>query len=107
MQKKCYLVDTENVGTKWMIILPELEADDKVMLFYTDASGKYSLGEIQALDCEFYNRNLEEEDVCYNCSYFMGGGDWGLACSKHYNRLPNATSRICDDFARKSDENKE
>lgn len=61
----------------------------------------------QALDCEFYNRNLEEEDVCYNCSYFMGGGDWGLACSKHYNRLPNATSRICDDFARKSDENKE
>lgn len=49
MQKKCYLVDTENVGTKWMIILPELEADDKVMLFYTDASGKYSLGEIQDL----------------------------------------------------------
>lgn len=57
----------------------------------------------QALKCDLYNRDLSKEDVCYNCDYYMGGGDWGLACRKHYHRLPNATSKICDDFARKSD----
>lgn len=57
-----------------------------------------------AADCEYYNRDFSKEDVRYNCVHFLGGGDWGLACSKHYNKLPNATSRICDDFARKSDE---
>lgn len=58
----------------------------------------------QALKCELYNRDLSKEDVCYNCEHYMGGGDWGLACRKHYHRLPNTTSKICDDFVRKSDE---
>lgn len=60
--------------------------------------------ENRALKCDFYNRDLSKEDVCYNCRYFIGGGDWGLACGKHYHMLPDATSKICDDFDRKSEE---
>lgn len=49
MDKKVYLVDTENVSTRWMVILPELKELDMVLLFYTPASGKYTLNEIQEL----------------------------------------------------------
>ena len=50
-------------------------------------------------ECEFYNRDLSDEKICFNCKYFLGNaGDWGLCCSKHYYKLPTALSEICDDF---------
>lgn len=47
--------------------------------------------------CNLYNKDLSEEDICFNCKYFLGGGDWGLACAKHYHSLPVALDRMCED----------
>ena len=47
--------------------------------------------------CKLYNKDLSEEDICFNCKHFRGGGDWGLACGKHYHRLPRALDRMCED----------
>lgn len=45
---KVYLVDTENVCNRWMdLLLQDLQENDKVVLFYTDASSKYTLDELQ------------------------------------------------------------
>lgn len=27
-------------------------------------------------ECNCYNRDLSEYDICYNCKYYIGGGDW-------------------------------
>ena len=51
--------------------------------------------------CEFFNADLSDEKICFNCKYFLGGGDWGLACSKHYHYLPEALSKACDNFCKK------
>lgn len=32
-------------------------------------------------DCKCFNKDLSEYDICYNCKYYRGGGDWGLFCS--------------------------
>ena len=47
--------------------------------------------------CNLYNRDLSEEDICFNCRHFLGGGDWGLACAKHYHSLPKALDKMCGD----------
>ena len=41
--------------------------------------------------------DMSEEDICFNCKHFIGGGDWGLACAKHYHRLPRALDKMCED----------
>ena len=46
-------------------------------------------------------KDLSQEDICFACQHFGGGGDWGLACHKHYHRLPEALSPKCEDFERK------
>lgn len=51
--------------------------------------------------CKLYNKDLSEYDICVNCKYFGGGGDWGLACAKHYHRLPHALDDACDDMERR------
>lgn len=38
MAKITYLVDTENVGTAWKVLLDKLTKQDKLILFYTDHS---------------------------------------------------------------------
>lgn len=47
--------------------------------------------------CKLYNVDISEETVCFNCKYFLGGGDWGLACSKDYYSLPKALDQMCED----------
>ena len=47
--------------------------------------------------CKFYNRDISDLLVCFNCKYFGGGADWGLACSKHYHMLPQALDDMCED----------
>lgn len=44
-----YLVDTENVGSGWMQLFPELHSDDDVLLFYTKNSKSYSMATIRQL----------------------------------------------------------
>ena len=50
--------------------------------------------------CNLYNKDLDEYDICLNCRYFLGGGDWGLSCAKHYHRLPEALDKSCKDMER-------
>lgn len=39
---RTYLVDVENVGSRWLNILPNLESIDHMLLFYTDSSMKFT-----------------------------------------------------------------
>ena len=48
--------------------------------------------------CSYYNLDMSQEKICMNCSKFLGGGDWGLACSAHYHRLPTPLTPACEDF---------
>lgn len=49
LREKIYLVDTENVGKRWTLIIPELEKHDKLILFYTDTPVNYHLSEIEEI----------------------------------------------------------
>ena len=42
---------------------------------------------------------LEKANICYNCKHWIGGGDFGLSCAKHYY-ITNANGFIeaCEDF---------
>ena len=43
--------------------------------------------------------NLQERKICYNCKHWMGVGDFGLSCDKHYEVCTaNGFERACDDF---------
>ena len=56
------------------------------------------LKKIKKTGCDFCNKDVSTEKICFNCKNFLGGSDWGLACGKHYNRLPTALTRGCEDF---------
>lgn len=51
----------------------------------------------KAETCDLYNKDVSEETICFNCKHFLGGSDWGLACSKHYHSLPRALDEMCED----------
>jgi hypothetical protein len=51
--------------------------------------------------CEYHNRDMSNEKICMNCESYLGGGDWGLACSEDYHKLPKALSPACDEFKKK------
>ena len=48
--------------------------------------------------CQYHNKDLSGERICMNCGNFLGGGDWGLACSADYHKLPTALTEACDKF---------
>ena len=54
--------------------------------------------------CKAFNVDLSNESICINCQEFLGGGDWGLACRKHYHRLPEPLTEACEDFKKKADD---
>ena len=56
-----------------------------------------------AHDCDYFNFDLSEYDICYNCKYYGGGHDWGLFCSKRYHHLGNFNDLACDEFEYKGD----
>lgn len=51
--------------------------------------------------CEYHNKDMSDEKICMNCECFLGGGDWGLACSDDYYKLPSALSPACENFKKK------
>ena len=53
--------------------------------------------------CDYFNKDLAKEKICLNCTQFLGGGDWGLACEKHYYRLPEALTAACEDVIYKKE----
>ena len=53
--------------------------------------------------CKLFNFDLAGKLICINCQYFLGGGDWGLACEKHYYYLPEPLTNACDDFLNRTE----
>lgn len=46
--------------------------------------------------------HIENANICYNCKYWHGGGDWGLSCEKdYYNCSANGFDEACEQFERK------
>lgn len=45
---------------------------------------------------------IENENICFNCKYWIGGGDWGLSCQKNYYMTStNGFNEACEQFERK------
>ena len=42
-QRKIYLVDTENIGSRWMTLCETCSKNDKIVLFHTNEAMKLSL----------------------------------------------------------------
>lgn len=48
------------------------------------------------------DNKVENMDICFNCKYWIGGGDWGLSCEKdYYNCSANGFDEACEQFERK------
>lgn len=47
--RKCYLVDTENIGTVWKNLLPDMGKNDSLILFYTENSPGISYPDMQTI----------------------------------------------------------
>jgi len=46
--------------------------------------------------------HIENANICFNCKYWHGGGDWGLSCEKnYYNCSANGFDEVCEQFERK------
>lgn len=60
---RMYLIDTENVGSKWLSLLDELEERHIIILCYTDMSGKYGLDDVQTL---FEHKDALRFVKCFN-----------------------------------------
>lgn len=54
--------------------------------------------------CSLFNVDVSGERICANCRSFLGGSDWGMACTKHYHRLPEPLTAACDDFVNRFNE---
>ena len=57
-----------------------------------------SYEKVKTQGCEHFNKDYSHERICMNCTRFLGGGDWGLACSKHYHALPTPLTEACESF---------
>lgn len=57
-----------------------------------------SYEKVKTQGCEHFNKDYSQEKICMNCSRYLGGGDWGLACSKHYHRLSTPLTEACESF---------
>ncbi len=55
------------------------------------------------VSCRLKNDELVKDmDICFNCKYWIGGGDWGLSCQKnYYNCSNNGFDKTCEEFCRK------
>ena len=58
---------------------------------------------IQPSYCDLISEaEVENMDICYNCEYWIGGGDWGLSCKKdYYNCSANGFDKACKFFNKK------
>ena len=56
------------------------------------------------VSCGLENDELVKDmDICFNCKYWIGGGDWGLSCQKnYYNCSTNGFGKACEEFCRRN-----
>lgn len=54
-------------------------------------------------ECNCFNRDLSTYDICYNCKYYIGGGDWGLFCSHKdmYHHLGKYFDKPCKRYEKR------
>jgi len=58
--------------------------------------------------CEYFNADLSDQDICYNCENYIGGRDWGLFCrhdKKHYY-IGKFNDEPCEYYNRRQDAEK-
>lgn len=58
----------------------------------------------QPKSCTYITSDEEVKDmnICFNCKYWLGGGDWGLSCEKdYYNCSANGFDEACEQFERR------
>ncbi len=55
-------------------------------------------------NCPCFNADLSQYDICYNCTYYGGGGDWGLFCSHpdNYYHLGKFNDKPCQHYKKKA-----
>ena len=47
-------------------------------------------------------KEIDEAYICFNCKYWIGGGDWGLSCQKNYYHCSaNGFDESCEKFERR------
>ena len=56
--------------------------------------------------CNCFNRDLSAYEICYNCEYYIGGGDWGMFCAHKdmYMHIGKFSDEPCKRFNRRSKE---
>ena len=56
-------------------------------------------------DCQCFNRDLSGYAICYNCKYYIGGGDWGMFCSHKdmYHHLGKFSDEPCGRYERRTE----
>ena len=57
-------------------------------------------------NCQCFNKDLSKYDICYNCKYYRGGGDWGLFCShkEMYHHLGKFNDEPCEYYTKKRED---
>lgn len=58
-------------------------------------------------DCLYHNLDMIGVNICYNCEFYRGGGDWGMFCSHKdmYLHIGNFNDRPCEYFKYHETEN--
>jgi hypothetical protein len=47
------------------------------------------------------NEQIDNAEICYNCQYWLGGGDWGTSCKVDYYKCSvNGFNKACEKFER-------
>ena len=56
-------------------------------------------------NCKCFNKDLSDYDICYNCSHYLGGSDWGLFCShkEKYHHLGKFNDAPCEYYEKKEE----
>ena len=78
----------------------------KNIKYYACSLTRQIMNEKAEFECNCYNRDLSGYDICYNCKYYIGGGDWGLFCSHKnmYHHLGKFSDEPCKWYEKKEDE---
>ena len=95
-----YMVDSENVGTKWIPYLKEnIKKTDRVFLFYTDKSPTIPCGklndltlfihQIQSIHCYNKTANALDFQLCSYLGYLIRGAEIGYSDKTRVGSMPN------------------
>lgn len=86
----------------------ECKYEEKHEYKYEEKQYNYTICKITHIvntkSCNYISNDKEVENmnICYNCQYWIGCGDYGLSCEKdYYNCNTNGFSNACNKFKRR------